>query len=63
MKRKKLEINLDIHKIREEKETKLKKYRNIRNKLKEKKIGKKTIVEIETELSEQNRKTLKIRIK
>ena len=42
------------------KETKLKKYKNIRNKLKEKKIGKKTIVEIETELSEQNKKTLDV---
>ena len=44
------------------KETKLKKYRNIQLELKnKKKIGKKTVIELETELSNKNRKTLNIK--
>lgn len=40
----------------------MKKYRNIQNELKiKKKIGKKNIIEIETELSDKNRKTLNIK--
>lgn len=44
------------------KETKMKKYRNIQNELKtKKKVGKKNIIEFETELSDKNRKTLNIK--
>jgi hypothetical protein len=44
------------------KETKMKKYRNIQNELKTKqKIGNKNIIEMETELSDKNRKTLNIK--
>ena len=44
------------------KETKMKKYRNIQNELKaKKKMGKKNIIEIETELFDKNRKTLNIK--
>jgi transposase len=44
------------------KETKMKKYRNIQNDLKtKKKIEKKNIIEIETELSDKNKKTLNIK--
>ena len=55
----KKQMNLDIHKIAEEKN--VKKYAKIILELKKEKIDWKTVIEYETELSKLNRKTLTIK--